>query len=500
MSDVTRRNFLKATGVSLGSWALAGCQGQLVNAMGKSNRKKPNIIFILADDLGYNELGCYGQTKIKTPNIDRIAAEGMRFTQHYSGSTVCAPSRCVLMTGKHTGHAYVRDNYEVGGWERGDPEGQLPIPADTVTVAKILKKAGYTTGAIGKWGLGGPDSEGHPNNQGFDHWFGYLCQRQAHNYYPTHLWRNNQKQVLDNEYFKAHQKLPKDKDPQDPASYEPYSGKDYAPDLMGEDALDFIRKNKDKPFFLYFPTLIPHVSLQVPEDSLAQYKGKLDDKPYTGGKGYLPHPEPHAGYAGMITRMDRTVGRIMKLLKQLKIDDNTLVIFTSDNGPTFNGGTDSKYFNSPGPFRGLKCSLYEGGIRVPFIARWPGKIMSGSTSDYVSAFWDFMPTVTDLLGLETPGDIDGISILPTLIGDPEDQQKHEYLYWEYARKMQAVRWGEWKAVRKKPSSAIELYNLKSDIGEKNNVADQYPDVVKKIGEIMQAARTPSEHFSLVKPT
>ncbi len=496
-SKFNRRDFIKTVGLGASVLTLSE-----FNLFSWQFNKKPNIIFILADDLGYGELGCYGQKKIRTPNIDMLAAQGIRFTQHYSGSPVCAPSRCVLLTGKHTGHSYIRANDEMP--ERGDVwhdpslEGQRPIPLNTITIAKLLKKAGYITGAIGKWGLGGPESTGEPNKQGFDFWYGYLCQRVAHNYYPDHLWRNGKKEILEgNKYFFPHQKLPKDKNPYDKASYEPYKGKQYSFDLMLKEAIKFIKKNKNRPFFLYLPFTIPHVALQVPDDSLKEYEGAFPETPYKGEKGYLPHPTPRAAYAAMITRMDRGIGKIMSLLKELGIDGNTLVIFTSDNGPTFNGGTDSKFFNSAGPLRGLKASLYEGGIRVPMIARWPGKIRPGSKSELISAFWDFLPTFSEIAGVKAPGDIDGISILPTLLGHPEKQKKHKYLYWEYVGN-QAVRMGDWKAVRHGVNKEIELYNLKNDIGERNNVADKYPEVVKQIEEIMKNARTKSKLFPLVR--
>ena len=377
----------------------------------QAENRKPNIIYILADDLGYSELGCYGQTKIKTPNIDKIAAEGMKFTQHYSGSTVCAPSRCTFLTGLHTGHAHVRGN-------KGRPVvGQLPIPAETVTIPQLLKEVGYATGCVGKWGLGGPDTTGLPNKQGFDFFFGFLDQWRAHNHYPTYLYKNNEKFLLNNHDFKSHQRI---KEPfKTDAEWKKFQGKDYAGDRMGEQCLEFIKQNKDNPFFLYFASPVPHVSIQIPDDSLAEYDGKFPETPYLGTMGYLPHPKPRAAYAAMITRMDRDVGRIMKLLKELGIDDNTLVIFTSDNGPTFNGGSDSKFFESAGPFKGLKTEVYEGGIRIPFIARWPKIIAAGSTSDHLSAFWDMMPTFTELAGAKTPKNTDGISMLPTLLGNPK---------------------------------------------------------------------------------
>lgn len=457
-----------------------------------ANANNPNIIIILADDLGYGELGCYGQNKIKTPNLDRLAAGGMRFTQHYSGSPVCAPSRCTLLIGKHTGHAYIRANKEMGGWGPDEPEGQLPLPAETITIATLLKSKGYATGGFGKWGLGGPGSTGHPNKQGFDHWYGYLCQRVAHNYYPTHLWRNNDKHILEgNQYFSAHQRL--EEPPKDESGYARFQGKHYAPDLMIDEALEFVRSNKDRPFFLYYATPIPHVAIQVPDDSVKPYLGVWEETPYLGKRGYLPHPTPRAAYAAMISRMDRDIGSMLALLDELEIADNTIVIFTSDNGPTFNGGSDSKFFNSAGPLRGLKASIYEGGIRVPLIVRWPGKIAAGSESDHISAFWDFLPTVCEVAGIKPPVNIDGVSMLPTLLG--QTQPVHEYLYWEF-RGHQVVRKGRWKAIRKKGSDLIELYDLENDIAESKDVALENQEVASKLTRIMQSARTDSQHFPL----
>ena len=492
--QIDRRDFMKRLGTGAAALALPAIEGC------NTTSRPPNIVFILADDLGYNELGCYGQEKIRTPNIDRLAAEGMRFTQHYSGSPVCAPSRCVLLTGKHTGHSYIRDNDEMD--ERGDVwhdpelEGQRPLLSNTYTIGSMLQQAGFFTGAMGKWGLGGPGSTGEPNRQGFDHWYGYLCQRVAHNYYPTHLWRNREKDILEgNDYFYPHQRLPEDADPNDPGSYEPYSGEQYSQDLMVDEALGFISENQDNPFFLYLPFPVPHVSIQVPEESVAEYAGEFEETPYRGERGYLPHRTPRAGYAAMITRMDREVGRVMALLDELGLDDNTIVFFTSDNGPTFNGGTDSDFFNSAGEFRGLKTELYEGGIRVPMIARWRGHIEPGTVSDHQSGFWDFLPTLAELVSKQPPADTDGLSILPTLLGTPEEQQSHEYLYWEYHGK-QAVRLGDWKAVRHGVNEPIELYNLANDIGEQLNVAAEYPDVAARIDDIMHNGRTPSELFPL----
>lgn len=477
----------------------------LLNSSGKMSRR-PNIVFILADDLGYGELGCYGQKKIRTPHIDQLSKDGMRFIQAYAGSPVCAPSRCSLLTGKHTGHAHIRGNDEME--ERGDVwknpaiEGQRPLLPGTQTLASLLKKAGYATGAIGKWGLGGPADSGHPNQQGFDFFYGYLCQRQAHNYYPTHLWRNKTKHVLEgNRYFHPHQRLPKDNDPLDPESYLGFSGKHYAPDLMVDESLKFIRRNRKNPFFLYLPFPTPHMAMQVPEDSLNEYKGKFPDSPYRGHRHYLPHRYPRAAYAAMITRMDREVGRIVSLLKELGLSENTLIVFTSDNGPTFDvGGVDTQFFNSTGPFRGYKASLYEGGIRVPLVVSWPGKIEKGAVSDQIFTFWDFMPTFADLCQFPTPADSDGISLMPTLIPQGKRQHQHPYLYWEHWGQQQAVRMGPWKGVRFHPSKPVELYNLEKDIGESRNVAPQHPKMVAKITEIFRTARTPSKYFPLVKKT
>jgi arylsulfatase A-like enzyme len=487
--NMKRLDFVKLIGLTL----TTGCSGSL---RGKSpSAKQPNIIYILADDLGYAELGCYGQKKIKTPNIDKIAAEGMKFTQHYSGHSVCAPSRCTLATGLHTGHAYSRGNMGASY------AGQLPIPPGTVTSARLMKKAGYKTAFVGKWGLGGPDTTGVPNKQGVDYFFGYLDQWRAHTYYPTYLYENDKKFKLNNRSFSAHQKLkelPEKKD-----YYKDYMDKDYTPDFMTAKALDFVRENKANPFFLTLAYPIPHVALQVPEKSLKQYKGKFPETPYLGEKGYLPHDYPRAAYAAMVSHMDRHVGRLMDLLKELNIDDDTVVIFSSDNGPTFNGGSDSDFFESAGPFRGLKVSFYEGGIRAPMIARWPGRIKAGTTSDHISAFWDVMPTVLELAGRSDliPEDTDGISMVNELLRKGR-QKKHEYLYWEgHGGKggTKVVRYGDYKALafvdQEQKEKKFELYDLASDIGEGNNIAEERPDIVKKIKRIMANAHTDSEHFN-----
>jgi arylsulfatase len=492
-----RRSFLRTLGLGTAAQAV----WPAYRASGAPARK-PNIIFILADDLGYGEVGAFGQTKIRTPNIDALAREGMKLPQHYSGSPVCAPSRCVLLTGQHTGHAYIRDNDEMG--DRGDVwhdpalEGQRPLHAGTVTIGSMLRQAGYATAIVGKWGLGGPASTGEPNRQGFDFFFGYLCQRVAHNHYPAYLWRNATKVPLPgNPGIYPHQKLPADRDPKQMASYREYSGTQYALDLMGEQARAFIRQHKDQPFFLYFTPTIPHAALQVPEDALREYDGAFPETPYLGDKGYLPHPLPRAAYAAMVTRMDREVGRIVALLKELGLEKDTLIVFTSDNGPTFNGGTDSAFFQSAGSFRGLKQSLYEGGIRVPTIARWPGQIPAGSVSQHVSAFQDFCPTFAELAGAGIPAGTDGLSMSRALGGQPGAQRAHPYLYWEFSGK-QAVRLGDWKAIRTAATGAMELYNLKDDIGERTDVAAREKDVVARIDTIMKEARTESTLFPLAR--
>jgi arylsulfatase A len=449
-------------------------------------RRPPNIIYIMADDLGWGDLGSYGNRKIRTPYLDQMAKEGMRFTNFYAGSPVCAPSRCVLLTGKHGGHAFIRDNKEVL------PEGQYPIPASEVTIAELLKTKGYVTGGFGKWGLGNPGSEGDPNNQGFDQFYGYNCQREAHNYYPDHLWHNQRKVTLE-------------------GNARGLTGKFYAHDLIETETLQFIRDNQDKPFFLYAPFTIPHLALQVPEDSLAEYIGKFEDAAYDGKNGYLPHPAPHTAYAAMITRMDRSVGRMLALLKELKLDENTLVIFTSDNGGAFGtvtkqfdflpgrlGGTDYVFFGSTGPFRAFKGSIYEGGLRVPFIARWPGRIKPGAVNEFPAAFYDVMPTLCEVAGMQAPRETDGLSFLPTLTGKGK-QARHEFLFWDFGGYggQQAVRLGDWKGLRRNlhlGNTKLELYNLKTDVGEQHDVAAQHPDLVKRLEKILAAQHQPSALF------
>ena len=464
---MNRRDFLKASGAGIAALALRSTAG-----MGQSSNKKPNIIFIMADDLGYKELGCYGQQKIKTPNVDKIAAEGMLFTDYYTGSAVCAPARCNLMTGMHGGHAYVRNNSEVGGWETF--RGQIPLPAETVTIAEMLKLRGYATGAFGKWGMGGVDSTGDPLNQGFDRFFGYNCQRHAHNLFPNFLVSDRGKVTLK-------------------GNTRGLTGQTYGPQAIADELLKFIRENKDKPFFAYYPTVIPHLALQAPQEDIDQYKGKWPDPPYEG-KSYLPHPTPRACYAAMISFLDKQVGRVMKLLEELELDDNTVVFFTSDNGTTYlKGQVDYEFFDSVGPLRGLKGSLYEGGIRVPMVVRWPGRIKPGAKTAHAAVHYDILATLADIAGADAP-DTDGTSFMPTLLSRRR-QKRPEYLFWDFAGYggQLAVRMGKWKGikqdVRKNQDSPAELYDLENDISESRNVARDYPAIAAKIEKIMLEART-----------
>lgn len=445
-------------------------------ALAQEAKKPPNIIFILADDLGWGDVGCYGQKKIKTPRLDRMARQGVRFTQFYAGSPVCAPSRCVLMTGLHSGHAFIRNNKSV------EPEGQHPIPADTITIAQLLKRRGYVTGMIGKWGLGPMGSTGDPLRHGFDHFYGYNCQAHAHSFYPRFLWRNDKHEELAGNDLK--------------------SGPHYSHDLLEADALKFIRKHKDQSFFLYLPFTIPHVALQVPEDSLKEYVGQFPETPYKGNKGYQPHATPRAAYAAMITRLDRTVGRILDLLSELGLDENTIVLFSSDNGPTHDGagGADCLYFNSNGPWRGFKGSLFEGGVRVPMIARWPGRIPAGRQTDHIGAFQDVLPTLCELGSAARPKNCDGISFVPTLLGKGV-QQQHDHLYFEFAGYggQQALRLGDWKAIRQnlhKGNLKLQLFDLATDPGEQTDVAARHAAVIANIERIMAASRTPSPDFPI----
>ncbi len=453
---VDRRQALKMmAGAALGGFAMSTSFA----AEGRRKDDRPNIIFILADDLGYGDLGCYGQDKILTPNIDRMAEEGVRFTDCYAGSTVCAPSRCALMTGLHTGHCRVRGN------------ARVPLLPEDVTVAELLKQAGYVTGIFGKWGLGEPGTTGVPNRQGFDEWFGYLNQRHAHNYYPEYLWRNEQKVILEGNLGGKRQQ--------------------YSHDLFTAEALDFVRRHHDRPFFLYLAYTIPHAN-----NELGRKTGNgmevPDDAPYTD----KPWPQVEKNKAAMITRMDYHVGLLLSLLRELGIDEQTVVFFSSDNGPHREGGVDPEFFDSNGPLRGIKRDLYEGGIRVPMIVRWPGTVPAGKTSDLPWAFWDFLPTAAELAGVQPPSGLDGISVVPAIMG--RRQERKGYLYWEFHERgfEQAVRLGKWKAVRHGTKKPIELYDLSADISEQHDIAAHHLDIVQHMREIMQTARTESKEFPI----
>jgi arylsulfatase A-like enzyme len=466
----------KTHAILLATIAAAGC------SLSGKDKPLPNIVFILADDLGYGDLSCYGQQKFSTPNIDRLAQQGMLFRQHYSGCTVSAPSRSCLMTGLHTGHTPIRGNK---GWE---PEGQWPLPAASLTIPEMLKTAGYITGAFGKWGLGYIDTEGDPNSQGIDEFFGFNCQSLAHNYYPDHVWHNHDKILL----------------------HQNDSGKKgaYSADVIHRAALDFIEQNKNKPFLLFYTTTIPHAELLAKDEYMNMFRGKFDpEKSFRGvdeGANYRlgpygSQPESHAAFAAMVKELDDYVGEIMAKLAELGIDKNTIVIFASDNGPHQEGGADPDYFNSNGPLKGYKRDLYEGGIRTPLLVKWQGKIKPGSTNDHISAFWDIMPTIAEIAGVRTPENIDGISFLPTLLGKKK-QAEHEFLYWEFHEQggKMAIRMGNWKAVKlnvgNAPHGTPELYDLSEDMGETNNVASSNPDIVKRMEEIMKQEHIPSEVF------
>ena len=436
----------------------------------------PNIILIVADDLGYGDLGAYGQTTIQTPYLDKLAEQGMLFTDFYAGSTVCAPSRAVLMTGVPVGKNEIRGNKEIR------PMGQHPLKDQTVTIAEVLQGKGYTTGLIGKWGLGAPGSEGEPNKQGFDYFFGYLGQRHAHNFYPEFLFRNTERIPLDGN------RLPEPKR-EDGAGHS-IEKTTYSHDLMASEALKFVESNQDQPFFLLLTLTIPHANNEAGQEGMEvpEYEPYMDDS----------WPEPQKGLASMITRMDRDIGRITEKVDELDLGGNTLILFTSDNGPHAEGGNDPMYFESSGPLRGLKRDLYEGGIRVPLIARWTGNIEPGTVSDHVGYFGDFMATFSDLASAETPEHIESISLTPIFKGS-DVQPQHPYLYWEFYERgsRQAVREGDWKAVRQPMfTGEIELYNLSEDISESNDIASQHPEVVKRMASIMNEAHTPDTLWSI----
>ncbi len=471
--------------VVLSVLALAGCASEASPGADHGTEHPPNIVFIMADDLGYGDLGSYGQTKIETPHLDKMAREGVRFVQFYAGSTVCAPSRSVLMTGLHTGHTPIRGNREIM------PIGQEPLPAEAITVAEVLQEAGYTTGAFGKWGLGGPGSEGVPTKQGFDTFFGYLGQRRAHFYYPEFLFHNGERVALEGNEVKDA--------PRHPGSGPPIEKAVYSHNRIFEEALSFIEQNREDPFFLYWAPTIPHASLAVPDSALTQNLNEeggcvFPEKPYPTGQHYTAQPMPHAAYAAMISLLDRDVGRLLDKLKTLGLAENTVVFFTSDNGPHVEGGGDPSFFDSNGPLRGIKRDLYEGGIRVPMIAWWPGHVPAGATSYHVSYLGDFMATAAELAGTAPPDSLDSISMVPAVLGHEERQKEHTYLYWEYYGQgtKQAVRKGPWKAVRRPMlTGEIELYDLQRDLSERMNVADEHPEVVARMEHIMEEAHTPS---------
>ena len=427
--------------------------------------RQPNIVFIMADDLGYGDVSCYGQSKFSTPRIDSLAQQGMKFTQMYAGTTVCAPSRCCLMTGVHSGHAYIRGNMAA------KPFGDSPIPADAVTLTRVLKDAGYSVGVFGKWGLGAVGNCGDPNKHGVDQFFGYYSQLEAHNYYPPRLHDNGFQIDLD--------------------------GKTYSHDLIVIKALEFIRANKDKPFFCFMPVTIPHAAMQVPEPYMTPWREKFPQFEKVLGRYTYKTVvrNPVAAFPAMVTRLDDTVGQVLDLLKELGLEEDTIVIFTSDNGPHHEGGHRPDFFNSSGAVRGLKRDLYDGGIREPFVIQWKGKIQPGSVTEHVAAFWDILPTFAELTGAKTPDNLDGISLVPTLLGDPDSQKSHEYLYWEFHEMggKRAIRFGDFKAVQndmnKKPRGKIEIYNIVKDPKELNNLADERPDLVQKARKILNSART-----------
>lgn len=459
----------------------------------RTSTASPNVVLIVADDLGFGELGCYGQKIIQTPHLDQMAKDGVRFTRFYSGNNVCAPSRCCLMTGKHPGHAFIRDNQNPKGlddlkakygWEF---PGQIPIPENEFTLPELMKRKGYATAAFGKWGLGHVGTTGDPAKHGFDLFYGYYCQVHAHNHYPKFLWRNQTKEQL-------------------PGNNATLSGAIYSQDRFVEEAMQFIEGNQKQPFFLYLPFIVPHLSIQVPDDSTQAYEGTIQEEDYKH-TSYLQHPKPRAAYAGMVSRMDQGIGKILKKLDELRLSENTVVIFTSDNGATYGrlGGTDSDYFDSAPQCRGRKGSMYEGGIRTPMIVQWKGKIAANRQSPWIGAFWDVLPTIADMVQAPIPSGLDGMSFYPELIGTGK-QAEHEFLYWEspgYGGQ-QAVRLGSWKGTRQqlqkskkdKTPPVLELYQLDEDPAESQNVAEKHPEIVQKIEAIMKSEHVPSSTFPL----
>ena len=509
--------------IFMGVFLMFGCKIKNTSkpAVQQTNQK-PNIIYILADDLGYGDLGAYGQTKIETPNIDALAKEGMLFTQHYSGAPVCAPARASLLTGLHGGHASIRGNDE---WEeRGKVwdymemlkdstlEGQRPMPENTTTIAQLLKTSDYKTAIVGKWGLGAPQTHSIPTKMGFDYFFGYNCQRQAHTYTPVHLYENERRYYLKNDTVAPHTGLSKESDPLAVASYEKYNQPDYSPTLIFDKMMGFIEENKKAPFFVYWASPIPHVPLQAPKNWVDYYVKKFgDEKPFyfRDGEGgdYFSVRYPHATYAAMVSYLDENVGKLVAYLKKEGLYDNTLIIFTSDNGPSSAGGGDAVWFDSAAPFESSygkgKGFVYEGGIRIPMIATWPAKIKAGSASHHISAFYDVLPTLNEVANVQSVYKNDGISFYNALT-DAGKQAEHDYLYWEFAgyKGQVAVRMGKWKMIWKnidEGNKEVELYDLDIDIHEKNNIMDEHPELLKKFFEIVRKEhKTPENESFLIK--
>ncbi|MFO1020876.1 MAG: arylsulfatase [Planctomycetales bacterium] len=479
-------------------------------ATGLPAEEKPrlNVVFILADDLGWADVGCFGQTKIPTPNIDRIAKEGMRFTQHYSGAPVCAPSRCVLMTGKHLGHAEIRNNQQAKVRMPEFPEGQHPISDGAYTIAEAFHAVGYATGATGKWGLGPVGSTGEPNKQGFDLFFGYNSQSVAHSYYPEYLWRNRDQVKVNEHWIPGHVPAVKET-----PKMEDYIGDKYTPRLMEEEAVKFIDAHKTSPFFLYLPFIEPHVALHPPKETVEKFPEDWDvGSPYLGEGRYLPHPRPRAAYAAMISELDRHVGKVLDALDANGLSDHTLVVFTSDNGAVGKGPKESKFhvggadpifFNSTADLKGYKGSVYEGGIRVPMIVRLPGKIKAGTTSDFPSYFADWFPTLCDAVRMKKPAGLDGESLWPIMTGAKAPQTRKP-LVWVFASGGGeiAVRMGDCKVVRmecKNPERKWEVYDLKADRGETKDLAAAHPELIDRAIELLKREVSENELFPVVVP-
>ena len=488
---------------------LCTCGGVSVSVRGAAQTDRPNIVFMLADDLGYGELGCYGQKKILTPHIDRLALQGIRFTQHYSGAPVCAPSRCVLLTGKHTGHAQIRGNLQTKP-KPGDLAGvgQHPITDDVLTLAEVFQRAGYATGAMGKWGLGPVASTGAPHRQGFDLFFGYNCQSVAHSCYPPYLWRNDALVPLNQRPIPGHAQPVTGS-----VNMSDWIGEVYAPTRMTDEAVKFIQDHRQQPFFLYLPFIEPHVAMHPPKAAVEAYPAQWDDQPYRGQCGYLPHPRPHAGYAAMISTLDAHVGRILAALEENGLTKNTLVVFTSDNGTTHpapgdpvfgTGGVDAKFFQSTAGLRGFKGSVHEGGIRVPLIVRWPGRIQAGSVQDFPCYFADHFPTLCAAANLKAPSGLDGINLIPALTGKRPAARKNPMLWVfpEYGGQV-AVRLGNLKILRKglqtKTPGDWEVYDMVKDRSESNDIAKSHPGIIRQAEAILRREVLANETFPLEIP-